>query len=342
MRLPLRLGLAGRGRGVGARAGALAGAEAAAEAVPGTAGPLRRPRAVALDLDGTLLSAAGAVTPATAAAVRAFSAAGGVAVIATGRGRAFAEEKLEVGGLRGAVQWLVCADGAVVYDLRGGQSARLHWTSMRAGRDWPPLAKIRAAVPGCGLCAEIDDAQSVHALIDSRAYIDAIEEGAPSFAARFLVGREPSAPGEFDAAFRAAERIGWMRLVPPRPEEGQLERVAAVLREHAAAADLEVVQTSVKSLKRLGGLTISRRGTDKSKGLQVVADALGLSAADFLAFGDQFNDLEMFEWAGQSMCPANANEVALRAASHVSEKDNDTDFIAHALEAVAAGPAPRL
>ena len=41
----------------------------------------------------------------------------------------------------------------------------------------------------------------------------------------------------------------------------------------------------------------------------------------------------MFVWAGQSICPSNANENTKAAASWVSELSDDEDFIADVLTA---------
>ena len=45
----------------------------------------------------------------------------------------------------------------------------------------------------------------------------------------------------------------------------------------------------------------------------------------------------MFEWAGQSICPSNANEAAKAAATLCSHLSNDEDFIVDALMLVRSG-----
>ena len=108
--------------------------------------------------------------------------------------------------------------------------------------------------------------------------------------------------------------------------------MAEVLAAHAPESELRVAPTTIPRLRSLGALTILRRGTDKRNGLAAAASACGLDAGEFLAFGDHDNDLGMFSWAGQSVCPANANENAKTAATWCSPFSNDQDFIAEALE----------
>lgn len=46
----------------------------------------------------------------------------------------------------------------------------------------------------------------------------------------------------------------------------------------------------------------NRLAVNKSVGLQHIAAELGLQAGDFCAFGDEFNDWEMFAWAVSHDC----------------------------------------
>ena len=89
------------------------------------------------------------------------------------------------------------------------------------------------------------------------------------------------------------------------------------------------------SLHAVGAVTINR-ATNKSLGLAVVAKQLGLGPSDVVAFGDATNDLEMFAWAGHSICPTNGSVDAKAAATHCSPLSNDEDFIAQALQSATA------
>ena len=88
-----------------------------------------------------------------------------------------------------------------------------------------------------------------------------------------------------------------------------------------------------------GFLTIDDDGDDitsKATGLKIVCKRLGLPAADVLAIGNDTNDLEMFEWAGHSVCMPHANEESKRAATEVSELDFDQGAVAEELRQATA------
>lgn len=277
----------------------------------------------------------------TCAALRAFVDGGGVAMIATGRGRSTAVRvACDLKRTHGVViEYIVCADGSIALQraCEPGRSPEdgwdVLWTSMCHGRDYP-LGALRAALPGASFAAEVDGLDG--SIIDSDHYFETIRARSPKFAARFLAGRQPTP--DFDRVFGGAERVGWLRAVPANASEAETDalcaRVAELLTEEAPGSDLTVAPTTIASLRSLGALTILRRGTDKSNGLAAVAAAHQIEASEVLAFGDHMNDVGMFAWAGQSVCPANANENARAAATWQSHLSNDEDFIADTLRGI--------
>ncbi|MEG2394105.1 MAG: HAD family hydrolase, partial [Ruthenibacterium sp.] len=58
--------------------------------------------------------------------------------------------------------------------------------------------------------------------------------------------------------------------------------------------------------------TLAHKGT----ALAQISDALSLSARDMLAFGDNFNDIPMFRFAGDSYAMENADPAVKAAAAH--------------------------
>ncbi|ELZ40358.1 SPP-like hydrolase [Halorubrum californiense DSM 19288] len=88
----------------------------------------------------------------------------------------------------------------------------------------------------------------------------------------------------------------------------------ALLREVAAAVDdVEVVDTGY-------AYHVKSTGVSKGRALGVVADALGLDPAAFVAVGDSENDVSTFGVAGESYAVANADAAAREAADEVVEK----------------------
>ncbi len=64
-------------------------------------------------------------------------------------------------------------------------------------------------------------------------------------------------------------------------------------------------------------LDLCAPGVSKASGLQRVADALGIEAADVLAIGDGRNDIEMLHWAGRGVAMGQSVDVVKEAADAV-------------------------
>lgn len=65
-------------------------------------------------------------------------------------------------------------------------------------------------------------------------------------------------------------------------------------------------------------LDIAPLGVDKAHGLTRVIMDLGLAAADVLAIGDGYNDIEMLRWAGRGVAVGDAPDEVKAAADHVT------------------------
>jgi Cof subfamily protein (haloacid dehalogenase superfamily) len=72
---------------------------------------------------------------------------------------------------------------------------------------------------------------------------------------------------------------------------------------------------------------------DKGKALAIVADRLGFTAAETIAFGDSYNDLPMIVWAGMGIAVANGKATLREAADRVIGYSAD-DAVAEALEEI--------
>ena len=80
-------------------------------------------------------------------------------------------------------------------------------------------------------------------------------------------------------------------------------------------------------------LEFARAGVTKGSGMAFVAERLGFSAAETVAFGDGENDVELLEWAGHSVAVANAHPRALAAADEVCASVDD-EGVAQTIEAL--------
>lgn len=79
-------------------------------------------------------------------------------------------------------------------------------------------------------------------------------------------------------------------------------------------------------------LTLIHKDADKSHGIKSVSEHMGFDLSKLTVFGDNYNDVGMFEIAGTSVAVANAQEGVKKLAKIVLEHTNDQDAVAHYLE----------
>ena len=273
-----------------------------------------RPRLVASDLDGTLLTSAGEVTPRTRAAMEACWDAGIPVVGVTGRGPRLLES------VRGAL-----AGRGIAVLAQGGYVVRF---GTDGGRD-----EVLRTV---GMSRE-----------DATAVIGAIED----VAGELVVAVEDAAEqAEALKPLRVQHGFDWPYPEPahllPRHE---VLPVGAVLKVFLRSATLgqdellararKVVDPAVAELTHagLGFIEVLPPGVTKASGLAVVLDRYGVGFGDVLVFGDMPNDLPMIQAVtgagGRAVAVANAHP-AVRAAAGGLTSGHDADGVARYLEAV--------
>ena len=80
-------------------------------------------------------------------------------------------------------------------------------------------------------------------------------------------------------------------------------------------------------------LEIMNSAATKAKAIQFMEQHLGISAEQVIAFGDNFNDLDMLQYAGLSIAMGNAPDAIKQAAKEVTATNNE-DGIALVLNRV--------
>jgi Cof subfamily protein (haloacid dehalogenase superfamily) len=80
-------------------------------------------------------------------------------------------------------------------------------------------------------------------------------------------------------------------------------------------------------------LTLTAMGAHKGKALAVACEDLGIGVEDVVAFGDSGNDLEMFRVAGASVAMGQSGDDLKSDATYVSTS-NDEDGVAVAIERI--------
>ncbi len=74
-----------------------------------------------------------------------------------------------------------------------------------------------------------------------------------------------------------------------------------------------------------------KKGVSKAKGLERLANKLGIKQSETLAFGDHENDLSLLNYAGYSVAMGNAIEPIKQIADEITDT-NDNDGVAKVLE----------
>lgn len=261
---------------------------------------------IATDLDGTLLTPAGTISARTASTIASAEAAGVPVVPVTAR------QLYGLDDLRGRLgRWALCSNGAVCWDLHAEKV--LFHLEMSAEVASAFVAEMLAAEPRTRFASIQRDGDHF-----------ASQAGYPDLCVFTDHHRDPAEMPRLSIDEVVAEPA--LKLVARHPDltVDQLAEVAAGL----PSARLVHVTSS-----GAGMLEISAAGVTKSAGLGMLAEHLGMTRADVMAFGDGDNDVEMLEWAGRSWAVANAVPAA-RAAAGAIAPSNAEDGVAQVIESL--------
>jgi len=281
-------------------------------------------RLVAIDVDGTLTPAIGqTLTARVARALKAAQEAGITVAVATGRRAAYTTPLLAGHGLRADTP-LITSNGAVVRTLNEDLIDRCTMEA-RVARGLCGLLRPFGAMvftfdrPGRGelVLEDLEVAQG-RVAIWVEANRNAIEVVKPLEDA-LVDGYDP-------IQGMAAGTVSQMRVAEQAVKASEWAGDCECERTEYPARDLSI-------------LDLLPRGVSKGAALKKLAARLGVERKEVMAIGDNWNDVEMLEWAGQGVLMGNA-AVELRA---MAEKrgwelapSNDQDGVAVVLEAAVA------
>lgn len=262
------------------------------------------PLFVVSDLDGTLLNERERVSPRMREAVTRMSQVGTVFSVATGRPARWVLPVVEQLSVK---PMCVCANGAVVYDSatdRVVRAVELAPETLRgvleclvADAKGTPLEGAGFAVERTGTSA-FDRAEELfcvtdsydHAWLSDEHNVMSADELVSAPAVKLLVRNE---------AYTSQELYD---VVAPRLDPALV---------HA-------------TFSWNGGLVeISAPGIPKRSSLEWLAEELGVSAEQTIAFGDMPNDVEMLSWAGTGVAMGNAHPDVKRIADRVTTTNNE-------------------
>ena len=275
-------------------------------------------------MDGTLLPTfAQALTPRTARALKAAQEAGITVAIATGRRAAYTTPLLAGHGLRADTP-LITSNGAVMRTLGGEMIDRCTMES-RVARGLCGLLRSFGAMvftfdrPGRGelVLEDLEVAQG-RVAIWGEANRNAIEVVKPL--------EDALVDGDDPIQGMAAGTVSQMRTAEEAVKASAWAGDCACVRTEYPARDLSI-------------LDLLPQGVSKGAALKKLAARLGMEREEVMAIGDNWNDVEMLEWAGQGVIMGNA-AAELRAMAKTrgwkQAPSNDEDGVAVVLEAMVA------
>jgi Cof subfamily protein (haloacid dehalogenase superfamily) len=263
------------------------------------------PRIIATDLDGTLLNSRGEVSYRTIAALRAAHEAGVIVVFATGRPPMVAfREVMAVGP---AVRYGVMANGSMICSLPDGEP--LFTIGFPSALAFDAIGRLRNHDPLFGF-----------ALATDRGFTEEV-----GFAERMPVHHRNATVDDVLSGHDGATEA--IKLLAFHHRHTALELLDII--PPIVGADLVVSHMGTEAVE------LGPAGADKGAGLRWLCTYLAIDAADVLVFGDEVNDLAMFEFAGRSVAVANASPSVRAAATEVTES-NDDDGVAIVIESLLA------
>jgi Cof subfamily protein (haloacid dehalogenase superfamily) len=271
-----------------------------------------RPKLVATDLDGTLLNAAGEVSPRTRAALEACWDAGIAVVGVTGRGPRLLDSVRAALDARGIA---VLAQGGFVVDLERDEVLRT--VGLPRGQAQAVIERIEDVAGDLIVAVEEAAEQAeVHGPLRVQHGFDW-----PYPEPAHLLPRHEVLPaGAVLKVFLRSSTLGQDEL---------LARARSVV----DPADAEVTHAG------LGFIEVLPPGITKATGLAIALERYGVDFGDVLVFGDMPNDLPMIaavaEAGGRAVAVANAHPE-VRAATTALTSGHDVDGVARYLEAVLA------
>ena len=259
-------------------------------------------RAVAMDLDRTILADNLEFSPAVVRAVGRLGEAGIAAIVATGRMFASARPYALQLGVTAPV---ICYQGALVADPRTGE-----WLLHRP-MDVALAHEVIEAVDAAGF--------HMNVYVDDELYVEELNEEAITYATHARL--EAHAVGDL-LAWLDKPTTKIVVVGDPQGLDGLQDELRARFDGRAFIA---------KSLPIF--LELALPGVSKGSALEFVCDRLGIDPGAVVAFGDGANDVELLETAGLGVAVADA-DAALHPIAGWTVPSVDDDGVAGFLDAL--------
>ncbi len=269
-----------------------------------------KPKIIALDLDGTMLTYEKKITPRTYAALEKAAAQGHYVVPATGRALHALPDAVKALPF---VHYAITINGACVSDTHTGEKLLRCEIERDRALEIMEFAKNYDCMYDCYW----NDAGW-----SERAFLERIDYYNQDEAVRRLIlqTRRP-----VDDLFHKV-----------RTEMDTVQKVQLCFREiperNAAWMDIVTAFPDIAATASFqNNLELNHKMATKGNALRFLARRLGVSERDTIAFGDSSNDLSMLQSAGMGVAMGNASE-AVKAISRAVTDTNENDGVAVYLE----------
>lgn len=284
---------------------------------------------VAVDVDGTLLDTEfdEVLRPREIAALEAVRAAGHVVTLCTGRNLNSTTGLLQRSGWMPDDMPLVLLNGAVVW---AGQPRRRIACNVLGGDEVRSLVR---------LFREHGTVPMVYGTDDDGGLLRHEERPVNDVLGRYLAGRRANTGGLEVVDDLLA--LDWEQAL----EVGTIDEQARILAlSDAIARELPGSVKVINTRSLLGGgayywAEAFRIGSDKGAGLRTLGTHCGIAPERTVAIGDNYNDLDMFAYAGVSVAMAGSPDDVAARADYVTGAVTDSGA-ADILERIAAGTFP--
>ena len=260
---------------------------------------MKNVKAVMCDIDGTLLSSNGIVTPKTIEAIKKLREHGILFGISTGRDVPSVKHLLKVWGIDGLVDLMVGSNGGEIYDYADDYyemnyplPGSLILEIMKHFEDMD----VNFAIHGDGVLYTPKEDELIKILSKG--------------------DQLPYEVIDFDEYLKE-DRLKLLIVCKPETMPAVIERAKTFKNERFKCASLQTTQHLFEFMDPR---------ISKSFGLQKLMEMHGFTMENLCTFGDADNDYDMTLHAGVGVVMANGSEKTKSVADHIT-KDNDHDGI---------------
>ena len=268
----------------------------------------KRPKLIATDLDGTIVSQYGEISKRTRDAIFASHEAGIQIYYVTGRPPRWMKEIAATFPFGGAI----LGNGALLYDIH--RERILEEWLMPKEAQLEPVTRLRVAIPPISFAVE-----KHNYFPREKAYIPRWDVGLDNVGVHDI--------------FEVIDSPATKMLARCSDQEFTSDEMMEIARR-----ELDGIATVTHSNPHDSLLEINVHGVSKGTTLSLIAKRLGISADETVTFGDNPNDFTMLAWAGRSWAMGDGHPDGKLHAKSVAEPHTD-DGVAKVIEGLLELPA---